>query len=92
MHNFIAARLIIVLGSFFGIIPVLAIGHNGFVLGAVFRLATDTMGYVEASVCILPHGLLEIPALLISAAYGLWIGVNALRRVPRWRAYGLENS
>jgi stage II sporulation protein M len=92
MHNFIAALLIIVLGSFFGIIPVLAICGNGFVLGLVFRLAADTVGYAEASVRILPHGLLEIPALLISSAYGLWIGVNAIRRVRKIESEPLGNQ
>jgi uncharacterized membrane protein SpoIIM required for sporulation len=80
------------MGSFFGIIPVPAIGGNGFVLGVVFRLAADTMGYAEGSVCILPHGPLEIPALLISAAYGLWIGVNALRRVRKMESVRIGNQ
>jgi stage II sporulation protein M len=81
VHNMIAAFLIIISGFFFGIILVLAIGGNGFVLGVVFRLAADTMGYAEAAARVLPHGLLEIPALLIAASYGLWLGVNILRRI-----------
>ena len=30
---------------------------------------------------VLPHGVLEIPALIISSAYGLWLGVEYARRV-----------
>jgi stage II sporulation protein M len=81
VHDMIAAFLIIILGVSFGIIPVPSIGGNGFVLGVVFRLAADTMGYAEAAARILPHGLLEIPALLIAASYGLWLGANVLQRI-----------
>jgi stage II sporulation protein M len=30
---------------------------------------------------VLPHGVVEIPALLIAASYGLWIGVMVVRRM-----------
>jgi len=29
----------------------------------------------------LPYGVFEIPALLIAASYGLWLGVTAFRRM-----------
>ena len=32
---------------------------------------------------VLPHGVLEIPALIISTPYGLWLGVEYARRVGR---------
>ena len=32
---------------------------------------------------VLPHGGIEIPALVISTAYGLWLGVEYARRVGR---------
>jgi stage II sporulation protein M len=30
---------------------------------------------------VLPHGIIEIPALLFAASYGLWLGVTAVRRL-----------
>ena len=39
------------------------------------------MGYPKAVLIQLPHGIFKIPALLISAAYGLWLGVIAFRRM-----------
>ena len=30
---------------------------------------------------MLPHGVFELPALLIAASYGLWIGVMMVRRM-----------
>jgi uncharacterized membrane protein SpoIIM required for sporulation len=29
---------------------------------------------------VLPHGIFEIPGLLLAAGYGLWLGAAALRR------------
>ena len=39
---------------------------------------------------VLPHGVLEIPALIISSAYGLWLGVEYARRVGQrdWEGAG----
>jgi stage II sporulation protein M len=39
---------------------------------------------------VLPHGVLEIPALIISTAYGLWLGVMFARRVSQrdWEGAG----
>ena len=39
------------------------------------------MGYPKAVLIQLPHGIFKIPALLISAAYGLWLGVMVVRRM-----------
>jgi stage II sporulation protein M len=30
---------------------------------------------------VLPHGVFELPALLIAASYGLWLGVTVVRRM-----------
>jgi len=54
-------------------------------LGAVGKVG---MGSVIKAV--LPHGVLEIPALIISSAYGLWLGVEYARRVGQrdWEGAG----
>jgi len=38
------------------------------------------VGYVKTALNVLPHGVFEIPALLLAASYGLWIGMAALQR------------
>jgi stage II sporulation protein M len=30
---------------------------------------------------VLPHGVLEIPAIILTAAYGLWLGVTFINRI-----------
>ena len=41
---------------------------------------------------VLPHGGIEIPALVISTAYGLWLGVEYARRVGQrdWEGAGSQ--
>lgn len=41
------------------------------------------VGYVKAAKMVLPQGVLEIPAAILSAGYGLWLGVTFARRIRR---------
>ncbi len=81
VHNVIVTLVLVGAGLLFGIVPILAVGTNGFVLGIVYRKGAGAMGYVDAALAILPHGIFEIPAVLFAAAYGLWLGVIVIRRV-----------
>jgi len=80
-NNLIATSLTLLLGVAFGILPVVAVGFNGFLVGVLCREVARGVGYVQTALHVLPHGVFEIPALLLAAAYGLWIGVAALQRV-----------
>lgn len=80
-NNLMATILIMVSGLLFGVIPVLAIGTNGFLLGVLYRQVAEIQGYSKAAFQVLPHGVFEIPALLIAASYGLWLGAMVIRRV-----------
>jgi len=81
LHNVAATIFLLVSGVIVGIIPTIAIGANGFVLGVVYRQTAEGMGYSKAALKVLPHGVFELPALLIAASYGLWIGVMLVRRI-----------
>ena len=48
-----------------------------------YLFASSEFGYVKAAKTVLPHGVLEIPAIILSAAYGLWLGVTFARRIRR---------
>lgn len=41
---------------------------------------------------MLPHGVFEIPALIISVAYGLWVGVTFARRIRQRRLAGFGDQ
>jgi len=80
-QNVMATVFVILFGLIAGIIPTFAVGSNGFGLGVLYRQAFEVSGYSRAALKVLPHGVFEIPALLIAASYGLWLGVMVVRRM-----------
>ncbi len=83
IHNVLASLLMVGAGLLFGIVPTVAICFNGFMLGVVYRQGAETFGCARAALQILPHGVFEIPALLFSAAYALWLGVTSIRQIRK---------
>lgn len=81
LQNVVATIFVILSGALAGVVPTFAVSSNGFGLGVLFRQASDASGYSMAALKVLPYGVFEIPALLIAASYGLWLGVMAVRRI-----------
>ena len=81
VQNVMATIFVLISGVFVGIIPTFAISSNAFGLGVLYRQAAEVAGYSKAALKVLPYGVFEIPALLIAASYGLWLGVTAVRRM-----------
>ena len=81
LHNVMASIIVLISGVIVGIIPTFAIGANGFLLGVVYRQAAEVAGYWKAALKVLPHGVFELPALLLAASYGLWLGVTVVRKI-----------
>jgi stage II sporulation protein M len=81
LHNVMASLLLLASGLLYGIVPVLAVGSNGFVLGVLYHQEAMAAGYLQAAMKVVPHGIFEIPALLFTASYGLWLGNLAIRRI-----------
>lgn len=84
-HNFRAAMGMVVFGAALGLFPLLGITLNGFVVGIVLALALTEGQLLVFLVGILPHGIFEIPALIIAAGAGLYLGWGPLRRP--WAGY-----
>ena len=80
VQNVMASIFVIISGVVVGIVPTFAISSNGFGLGVLYRQLAEASGYGKAVLKILPYGVFEIPALLIAASYGLWLGVMVVRR------------
>lgn len=57
------------------IIPFLILVINGYIIGAVMNNAISENGFV-AIFSLVPHGIFEIPAFLISISYGIIIGMS----------------
>jgi|HigsolmetaAR203D_1030402.scaffolds.fasta_scaffold02838_2 stage II sporulation protein M len=83
LNNAIKSALIVFLGLMLGIFPVVFLVINGMVIGFML-LIMDDQGLNVADVVLyglLPHGILELPAIIIACAYGLKLGVLAFRRL-----------
>lgn len=74
LHNALICALMAVLGLAFGVITLFIVFDNGLVIGLVGAAAADRVGLVLALAAILPHGIFELPAMMVSAAIGLYLG------------------
>lgn len=78
LHNLRALAVIIFLGLILGLYPIFAMLLNGFIIGIVGTVASHSMGILGFLASILPHGIIEIPALLLGAGIGLRLGLAPL--------------
>jgi stage II sporulation protein M len=85
LNNLFATMMIILLGAlFFGIYPFSAMLMNGMLLGTTLHIASHTSGQNPWAIfvqSILPHGIMELPALFMAAGLGIHLGMAVLRRV-----------
>ncbi|QZA33744.1 stage II sporulation protein M [Hydrogenibacillus sp. N12] len=81
LSNLLAVVFAIAGGVVFGLIPLWSAVLNGALIG--FLLAkTAEQGFSPVAMFvygILPHGLFELPAMILAAAYGLVIGGAVIR-------------
>ncbi|GCF12438.1 hypothetical protein Harman_03730 [Haloarcula mannanilytica] len=80
--NNLGALLVMALGAVsLGTMTVLSLVLNGLVIGAVVGIALKQVSPVVVAALIVPHGLIEIPALLIVAAVGLRFGWQTIQYI-----------
>jgi stage II sporulation protein M len=74
LNNAFKSLLALVLGLGLGIIPFLFVAGNGIVIGMLGDTISRQHGTVFVVASLLPHGIIEVPMLLISAGIGLRLG------------------
>lgn len=75
IHNMRAVVLMTLLGLVLGIYPIIGMLVNGAMLGVVFGSAfAGNIPLLTVVAGILPHGIIEIPALVLGAGAGLYLG------------------
>lgn len=95
-NNARAAVTTMGLGIFLGIYPVIMLMSNGMLLGVILHQSAVEAGVhplVLFVTKVLPHGILELPAIIIAAAYGMRLGITFVRWlfslfVPGKRMFG----
>ncbi len=91
-NNVMTSFFGLILGVFLGVIPLILVVFNGYVLGFVSVKVAGAAGYFSL-VRLLPHGIFEMPALIISLGLGLKLGRFIFSRNPGEKLkYDLENS
>jgi len=81
--NNLVAMVALSLGAVsLGLITLLGLVLNGLLIGAVVGIAVQQVDPLVVAMLIVPHGVLEIPALLVASAVGLrfaWLTVRYIR-------------
>ncbi|MBN1370278.1 MAG: stage II sporulation protein M [Dehalococcoidaceae bacterium] len=75
-NNIIAIVFSFIMSPLFGIVPLLALGLNGFVIGVVSAMVIEqeSLGFLLTG--LLPHGIFEIPALIIGLSAAIYLGTT----------------
>jgi stage II sporulation protein M len=71
LNNLQACILLFLGGATFGILTIFIIGTNGLVIGAIVELVREQQSLTYVLAAIVPHGIFEIPAFIISATLGV---------------------
>lgn len=74
LNNAFKSLLALVLGLGLGIIPFLFVAGNGIIIGMLGDTISRQHGTAFVVASLLPHGIIEIPMILISAGIGFRLG------------------
>jgi stage II sporulation protein M len=80
-NNSMKSLMVILLGPALGIVPFFFTVMNGGILGLAIGRVAESRGIAFALAAILPHGILEIPAIIASSAIGFRLAWEVLRKI-----------
>jgi len=83
INNAIKALGFVFLGILLGLPPLLFIGLNGFILGGFGSALESVMGWRYVIAGFVPHGVIEIPVILLATALGFTLGMESLKWLVR---------
>ncbi|HNQ29704.1 MAG TPA: stage II sporulation protein M [Methanolinea sp.] len=72
-NNLQACVLMFIGGASLGLLTVFIISTNGFVIGSVLEMVREEHSALYVAAAIIPHGIFEIPAFVVSGALGLML-------------------
>jgi stage II sporulation protein M len=92
LQNATACLLALVGGIIFGISSLVVVFFNGFIIGFVVLSLLLLPGNIGSNLWylilgLLPHGIFELPAFLISSALGLRLGLEWIQKDSRGKRY-----
>jgi stage II sporulation protein M len=81
LNNTLKTLFSILLGALFGVVPAIFLLANGIALGVAWSLSSEARGPWLSLLSLLPHGVLELPAVFLGTSIGLMIGITSLKRL-----------
>jgi len=86
LKNLLASSMAMLLGLGLGLLPLMVVTSNGFILGIVAYEAVQKVGWLYLAAGILPHGIIELPVILVSIAIGFRLGYLLALSILREKA------
>ena len=86
-NNVSKLLLLLPLGIFAGLLPLFSVFTNGLILGVFAQIVSSNISWTFFFLGIMPHGIIEIPVLVVSGAIGIRIG-----KVAVWRLFSKKES
>lgn len=83
-NNVIKAILVMYIGAIFGFVPIIFLAINGMMIGYLVHKSAEQGGDTLFTIVfkgLLPHGIIELAAIVIACAYGLRFGKIMLQGV-----------
>ena len=77
-NNLEACILLFLGGASFGILTIFIMSLNGIVIGAIMEMVSKDHSALFVAAAILPHGIFEIPAFIISGALGILLAQSLI--------------
>lgn len=81
VNNAVKTLLAILLGTILGFVPGIFLLANGMALGVALSLSIQTRGVWLSILAILPHGIIELPAVFFGTSIGLLLGMQTIKRL-----------
>jgi stage II sporulation protein M len=86
-NNLQACILLFLGGASFGVLTIIIMSLNGIVIGAIMEIVSKDHTALFVAAAILPHGIFEIPAFILSGALGILLAQSL---IAEW--YGGEDT
>jgi stage II sporulation protein M len=81
LNNLQACVLMFLGGATLGLLTVFIILTNGVVIGSVMELVRQEQGLLYVAAALIPHGIFEIPAFIISGTLGFLLARDLWREM-----------
>ena len=78
INNLEACVLLLLGGASFGILTIFILSLNGILIGSIMEIVHKDHSFVFVAAAILPHGVFEIPAFILSGALGILLAQSLI--------------